>query len=66
MKAALEMKTSVTERNFNDILEEENMDTLMHGDVVVKVESGELPCGRVGSGLPLPGQSSSWIEEKKP
>ena len=57
MKAALEMKASLTERNFSEILEEEDMDTLMKGDVVVKAELGELPFGGVGSGLG--GQSSS-------
>jgi hypothetical protein len=62
MKAALEMKASLTERNFNEILEEEDMDTLMKGDVVVKAEIGELPFGGGGSGLG--GQSSSWIEKK--
>ena len=63
MKAALEMKASLTRKKFNDILEEEDMDTLMQGGVVVKVEPGELPCIGVGSGLP--GQNSSWIEKKK-
>ena len=59
MKAALEMKAALTERNFSDILEEEDMDSLMQGDILVKGEPGELPCGGLG------GQSSSWIENKK-
>ena len=63
MKAALELKASLTDRNFSEVLEEEDMDTLMQGDVVVKGEPGELPCGGVGSGFG--GQSSSWIERKK-
>jgi len=42
------MKASLTKRNFNKILEEEDIDTLMHGDMVVKRELGELSIRKVG------------------
>ena len=63
MKAALEMKASLTDRKLSEILEEEDFGTLMLGDVVVKGEAPQLGCR--GADSVTPRESSSWIEKKK-
>lgn len=63
MRGQLEMKAALTKRDFTELLEEEDLTTLMQGESVVKAEPGGRSCGGVGSRKP--GQSSSWIEQKK-